>query len=159
GALLAFAYPDRIARQRLAEGGDYRLANGRAAQFGGAGALMEHEWLVSADLGCRQGQRDERIYPAAAPDPALFDSVLAEQVVSQEVLDWDEREGVLLAERQRRVGELALAREPLAELDEAARTRALVELVRRKGLELLPSTPELRQWQARVGLLRHVDIE
>lgn len=159
GALLAFAYPDRIARQRRAEGGDYRLANGRAAQFGEPDALMKHEWLVIADLGSRQGQREERIYLAADLDPALFDSVLAEQVGSQEVLDWDEREGVLRAERQRRVGELVLAREPLAELDEAARTRALVELVRRKGLELLPWTPELRQWQARVGLLRHLDIE
>ncbi len=29
GCLLAFAYPDRIARQRRAGGGDYRLANGR----------------------------------------------------------------------------------------------------------------------------------
>src|SRR5690606_18594754 len=32
-------------------------------------------------------------------------------------------------------------------------------LVRRKGLELLPWTPELRQWQARVALLRGLDIE
>src|SRR5690606_23854016 len=101
GALLAFAYPDRIARQRRAESGDYRLANGRAAQFGEADALMKHEWLVIADLGSRQGQREERIYLAADLDPALFDSVLAEQVGSQEVLDWDEREGVLRAERQR----------------------------------------------------------
>ena len=52
-----------------------------------------------------------------------------------------------------------LSREPLAALDEAARTRALVELVRRKGLELLPWTPELRQWQARVLLLRGLDLE
>ena len=159
GALLAFAYPDRVARQRRAEGGDYRLANGRAAQFGEPDALMKHEWLVIADLGSRQGQREERIYLAADLDPALFDSVLAEQVSVQEVLDWDEREGVLRAERQRRVGELVLSREPLAALDEAARTRALVELVRRKGLELLPWTPELRQWQARVLLLRGLDLE
>ncbi|EGH49352.1 ATP-dependent helicase HrpB, partial [Pseudomonas syringae pv. pisi str. 1704B] len=37
-------------------------------------------WLVIADLGSRQGQREERIYPAAEFEPALFDSVLAEQV-------------------------------------------------------------------------------
>jgi ATP-dependent helicase HrpB len=159
GALLAFAYPDRVARQRRAEGGDYRLANGRAAQFGEPDALMKHEWLVIADLGSRQGQREERIYLAADLDPALFDAVLAEQVSVQEMLDWDEREGVLRAERQRRVGELVLSREPLATLDEAARSRALVELVRRKGLELLPWTPELRQWQARVLLLRGLDLE
>src|SRR5690606_34082301 len=81
-----------------------------------------------------------------------------EQVSEQQVLDWDEREGLMRAERQRRIGALVLSREPLAALDEAARTRALVERVRRKGLELLPWTPELRQWQARVLLLRELDL-
>lgn len=159
GALLAFAYPDRVAHQRRAGGGDYRLANGRAAQFGEPDALMKHEWLVIADLGSRQGQREERIYLAAELDPTLFDSVLGELVSDQNVLNWDEREGVLRAERQRRIGELVLSREPLSGLDEAARVSALVELVRRKGLELLPWTPELRQWQARVMLLRGLDLD
>ncbi|EXF42814.1 ATP-dependent helicase HrpB [Pseudomonas sp. BAY1663] len=30
--------------------------------------------------------------------------------------------------------------------------------MRRKGLELLPWTPALRQWQARIGLLRQLDL-
>ncbi|MGE8394625.1 MAG: ATP-dependent helicase HrpB [Pseudomonas sp.] len=158
GALLALAYPDRVAQQRRAGGAEYRLANGRAALFGEADALMKHSWLVIADLGSRQGQREERIYLAADFDPALFDGVLAEQVRSLNILDWDERENVLRAERQRKVGELVLSREPLTGLDEDARAKALLELVRRKGLELLSWTPELRQWQARVALLRQLDL-
>lgn len=158
GALLALAYPDRVAQQRRAGGAEYRLANGRAALFAEADSLMKQAWLVIADLGSRQGQREERIYLAADFDPALFDSVLAEQVRVVDQLDWDEREGVLRAERQRKVGELILSREPLTGLDETARSQALVNLVRRKGLELLPWTPELRQWQARVALLRQLDF-
>ncbi|MBK5414851.1 ATP-dependent helicase HrpB [Pseudomonas sp. TH31] len=158
GALLALAYPDRVAQQRRAGGAEYRLANGRAALFAEADSLMKQPWLVIADLGSRQGQREERIYLAADFDPALFDSVLAEQVRCVDQLDWDEREGVLRAERQRKVGELILSREPLTGLDETARSQALVNLVRRKGLELLPWTPELRQWQARVALLRELDL-
>ena len=159
GALLAFAYPDRIARQRREGGGEYRLANGRAAQFAEADALMKHAWLVVADLGSRQGQREERIYLAAELEPALFDSVLTEQVSSQDLLEWDEREGVLRAERQRKVGDLVLSSEALPGLDAEARTTALLGLVRRKGLALLPWTPELRQWQARVMLLRGLDLQ
>jgi len=158
GALLALAYPDRVAQQRRAGGAEYRLANGRAALFGEPDALMKCPWLVIADLGSRQGQREERIYLAAEFDPALFDGVLAEQVRSVDILDWDERENVLRAERQRKVGELVLSREPLTGLDADARARALLELVRRKGLELLSWTPELRQWQARVALLRELDL-
>ena len=159
GCLLAFAYPDRIARQRRAGGAEYRLANGRAALFAEADALMKHEWLVIADLGSRQGQREERIYLAADLEPALFDAELAEQVRELDVLDWDEREGVLRAERQRKVGELVLDSRALPQLDEAARGRALLALVRRKGLELLAWTPELRQWQARIALLRRLDLQ
>ncbi|TLP54957.1 MULTISPECIES: ATP-dependent helicase HrpB [Pseudomonas] len=159
GALLALAYPDRVAQQRRAGGAEYRLANGRAALFGEADALMKQPWLVIADLGSRQGQREERIYLAAEFDPALFDEVLAEQVETLDLLDWDEREQVLRAERQRKVGELVLSREPLPGLDDEARARALLGLVRRKGLNLLNWTPELRQWQARVALLRQLDLD
>ncbi len=159
GALLALAYPDRVAQQRKAGGAEYRLANGRAALFAEPDALMKHAWLVIAELGSRQGQREERIYLAAEFDPALFDSVLSEQVTLFDQLDWDEREGVFRAERQRKAGELIISREPLKGLDDSARGQALLALVRRKGLELLPWTPELRQWQARVSLLRQLDLQ
>ncbi len=159
GALLALAYPDRVAQQRRAGGAEYRLANGRAALFGEVDALMKCPWLVIADLGSRQGQREERIYLAAEFDPALLEGVLAEQVERVDILDWDEREQVLRAERQVKVGELVLSREPLPRLDDEARARALLGLVRRKGLNLLTWTPELRQWQARVALLRQLDLE
>ncbi|AVD84959.1 ATP-dependent helicase HrpB [Pseudomonas sp. SWI6] len=158
GALLALAYPDRVAQQRREGGAEYRLANGRAALFAEVDALMKCPWLVIADLGSRQGQREERIYLAAEFDPALLDGVLAEQVDVLDILDWDERENVLRAERQRKVGELVLSREPLPGLDEEARTKALLGLVRRKGLNLLTWTPELRQWQARIALLRQLDL-
>ncbi|MGY8832202.1 MAG: ATP-dependent helicase HrpB, partial [Pseudomonadales bacterium] len=159
GALLAFAYPDRIARQRRAGGADYKLANGRAAQFGEPDALMKEPWLVVADLGSRQGQREERIYLAVALAPELFDTVLAEQVVRRDKIEWDEREGVLKAERQLCVGELVLSTDALPVLDEDARIKALSDLVRRRGLELLSWTPELRQWQARISLIRQLDLE
>ncbi|KAF0594613.1 ATP-dependent helicase HrpB [Pseudomonas aeruginosa] len=158
GCLLALAYPDRVAQQRRAGGGEYRLANGRAAIFTEPDALMKHSWLVVAELGSRQGQREERIYLATDLDPSLFENVLAEQVTVVDELDWDDRAGALVAERQRKVGELVLSREPLKELDADARSRALLGLVRKKGLELLPWTSELRQWQARVALLRELDM-
>ena len=158
GALLALAYPDRVAQQRRAGAAEYRLANGRAALFAEVDALMKCPWLVIADLGSRQGQREERIYLAAEFDPALLEGVLAEQVERVDILDWDEREQVLRAERQVKVGELVLSREPLPGLDDEAKAQALLGLVRRKGLNLLTWTPELRQWQARVALLRQLDL-
>lgn len=159
GCLLAFAYPDRIGQQRRASASEYRLSNGRAAVFSEPDALTKHEWLVVADLGSRQGQREERIYLASDLDPALFDDELADLVRSVDEVDWDEREGVLKAERQLKVWQLILSIKALPSLDEQTRSLALVNLVRRKGIELLPWNPDLRQWQARVDLLRQLDIQ
>ncbi|VVN94859.1 hypothetical protein PS720_02161 [Pseudomonas fluorescens] len=80
--------------------------------FADADALMKHGWLVVADRGSRQVQREERIYLAADLDASLFENVLADQVSQVDELDWDEREGVLRAERQRRIGELVLSATP-----------------------------------------------
>lgn len=159
GLLLAFAYPDRIAKQRQSGGVDYQLANGRAARLNDADPLRAYPWLVIAELSSQQGQREERIHRAAPLDPEFFSHQLAEQVQILDYLDWDEREGAFRAERQWRIGSLIWRTEPLNSLSEEARSQALVALVRRKGLELLPWTPELRQWQARIALLRQLDLE
>ena len=159
GLLLALAYPDRIAQQRRPGGAEYRLSNGRAALFAEPDGLMKHEWLAIAALGSRQGQREELIHLAAPLDMTLFETLLADQVTQVDELDWDEREGVMRAERQRRIGALILTREPLDTIDEQARTGALLRFVRRKGLNLLPWTTGIRQWQARIAFLRSLDLD
>lgn len=157
GLLLALAYPDRIAQQRAAGGQAYRLANGRAAQLLPFDPLSASAWLVVAETGNQQGRPDGNIYRAASLDPSFFNTLLAEQVQCSGQVDWDEREGVFRAERQWRVGSLIWRTEPLEHLSNQIKGQALLALVRRKGLALLPWTPELRQWQARVELLRTLE--
>ena len=54
---------------------------GFTPQYKGLEALWQQyrdQGLVIADLGSRQGQREERIYLAAEFDPGLLDNVLSE---------------------------------------------------------------------------------
>ncbi len=157
GVLLAMAYPDRIA-QRRAGGSEYRLANSRSAAFAEADALQKHEWLVIAALGGHAAQRNVRIFMAAALDAELIGRYLPELLKSADTLEWDARSETLIAERQQRLGALIFSRQPLPDLDPAERGRALCAVVRRQGLNLLPWTPALRQWQARVALLHRLDM-
>tara|TARA_R110000822_G_scaffold8704_30_gene34388 strand:+ start:9309 stop:11843 length:2535 start_codon:yes stop_codon:yes gene_type:complete len=157
GVLLAMAYPDRIA-QRRAGGSEYRLANSRSAAFAEADALQKHEWLVIAALGGHAAQRNVRIFMAAALDAELIGRYLPELLKSTDTLEWDARSETLIAERQQRLGALIFSRQPLPDLDPAERGRALCAVVRRQGLNLLPWTPALRQWQARVALLHRLDM-
>lgn len=73
------------------------------------------------------------------------------------MLDWDEREGVLRAERQRKVGELVL--DSRACRTGRGRTWSRAARSGAAQLELLAWTPELRQWQARIALLRGLDLQ
>src|SRR5690606_4483894 len=159
GLLLALAYPDRIAQRRGEQGADYRLANGRAAAFAQVDSLQQQPWLVIASLGGHADQRNARIFLAAALDPGWLTQYLPEMLHQEQTLEWDPRSEALVAERQQRIGTLVLRREPLADIDPAQRSRALCNVVRKQGLALLPWTPALRQWQARVLLLRQLHME
>ncbi len=63
GVLLAFAYPDRIARKRPGADNRYVLANGRGAQFAQPQTLSQREFIVAIDVDDRD--RDARITLAA----------------------------------------------------------------------------------------------
>jgi ATP-dependent helicase HrpB len=151
GALLATAYPDRIARRR--ENNVYLLANGRAATLEEGDPLNNCEWLAVAEVGGQVGKPRDRIWLAAPLNPRLFMDLLADWVETAERVEWDDQADRFVAERQRRIGALVMAREPLDEVPTRARHKALLELLSSRGLGLLPWTDELRQWQSRVNLL------
>ncbi len=159
GFLVACAWPERIARRREAGGTVYQLAGGRAAALGETDPLRAEIWLAVAHAGQVQGRPTDRIFLAAPLDPALFDDHLAHQVKSVENMQWDDRTERFVAERQRRVGRIVLAREPLDEVPDETRIAALADFLRRRGLDLLPWTDSLRQWRARVALLRRLEPE
>lgn len=159
GVLLALAYPDRLAQRRGERGSDYRLANGKAAGFTRPDSLQQSAWLVVGSLGGHTAQRSASIFLAAAVDLAQLERYAPELFRYIDTLEWDARSESLVAERQKCVGALVCSRETLAAIDPERRALALCEVVRRQGLSLLPWTPALRQWQARIVLLRTLDLQ
>ena len=158
GVLLASAWPDRIARVR--DGGDgtaYQLSNGRSATLPEDDDLRGREWLAVAEVGGEQGGVSDRIYSASALNPANFGEILSTLVREEEHVEWDYRNEKFVAERRLQVGQIRLRVEPLSEVSDVARRRALVGVVRRKGLDVLTWDPKLDQWRARVNLLYELE--
>jgi ATP-dependent helicase HrpB len=154
-ALIAVAYPDRIAQRR---GGEsiYRMSSGRAVQLREGDALQSAAWLAVAQAGGRAGNRNDTIFLAAPLDASLFEEQLAFMLKTYDSIVWQERR--LVAETQRRIGQLVLSSRPLQNITPALRQQAALELVQREGLAILPWNSETRQLQARVGLLRQLDL-
>ena len=152
GWLLASAYPDRIARARAPGSGRYQLSNGRGACFAEAQSLANSEFLVIADLDA--GQREARIFAAAPLTIEDIEQHFGDAIQDTVRVYWDEREQAVLPRRQRRLGELILSDAAARDPDPAQLALAMLEGIRGMGLEVLPWTAELRQWQARVLLSR-----
>jgi ATP-dependent helicase HrpB len=146
GRLIALAYPERIAQQRTGARERYKLASGRGVRLPSQDVLSNDPWLAVAHLDA--GSDEGRIFLAAPIDPRDVQSEL------RDVIAWDARTGMLMAQREQRIGELVLETKPLPNVPEETRARALCEAIRREGLEVLPWTDQMRQIQARAVSLR-----
>ena len=155
GILLAWAYPDRIGRAR-GEGGRYVLANGRGAHFGEPQALTKAEFIVAAELD--GADREARIFLAAPLTLVDLEEHFAAQIVDRAGIVWDDREHAIRARRERRLGALLLESTEIRHPDSQAVQDAVLTGLRQMGVASLPWTPDLRQWQARVSLMRHYAV-
>jgi ATP-dependent helicase HrpB len=151
GALLALAYPDRIAKNR-GTGGAFLLANGRGAYLDGISALARAPFLAVAEITGTAAQG--RIVLAAALTLAEIEAQFSDHIESRDEIAFDEASASLRARRLRRLGAIALAEQPIAVVPDETTARMLAQGIVRLGIERLPWTTALRQWRDRVVFLR-----
>ncbi len=152
GRLLAWAYPDRVARRRSTGRGTFLLANGRGAFLDPVEPLAGEAFVIAVELD--GNRRNARIYRAAACDPDILMTQFADQVQWAETVAWDPRRRVVAAQRDLKLGALTLRSEPLAAPDSDLLLAALLDGIRHQGLDCLPWTRALRSWQNRVCFLQ-----
>jgi ATP-dependent helicase HrpB len=153
GVLLAWAYPDRIARRRSGADNRFLLSSGRGARFLDAEPLAAADWIVAAHL---DGAREARIFLAAVITRAQLLEHHAELINEHTFVIWDDGEQAVQARRQQRLGELVVADEPWTDADTEAVQAALLAGIRRAGAGCLPWTEAARELQARIGFLRRL---
>jgi ATP-dependent helicase HrpB len=151
GALLALAYPDRLAKNRGA-GGAFLLANGRGAHLDEISALAREPFLAVAEIAGTAAQG--RIVLAAPLTLAEIEAQFDDRIDSRDEIAFDEASASLRARRLRRLGAIALAEQPIAVVPDETTARMLAQGIIRLSVERLPWTPALRQWRDRVLFLR-----
>lgn len=156
--LLAQAYPDRIASRR-GDGIDYRLSNGRAVRLNQGDALQKSNWLAVANSGGQHGQSSDRVFLAAALDGGLFNTALRDLTITEEVVAWDSKTDRMLCERQRRIGVLVIERKAMQNIPVEAKCRALIAMIRKQGLGMLPWNDGIKHWRQRLTFLRRAELE
>jgi ATP-dependent helicase HrpB len=156
-ALLALAYPDRVARRREEGDGRYLLASGPGASLPLDDGLAIHPYLAVAEMDPKG--RDGRIQLALPLAEADLRRVFAGHILTGERLYWDSERDAVTAREETRLGYLTLSTRPIQVSDQAQALDLLLGQVARRFDQALAWTQGARQVQARVALLRRLDPE
>jgi ATP-dependent helicase HrpB len=152
GALLALAYPDRIAKNRGGGQGAFLLANGRGAMLDPALALAREPFIVAADLSGTAQQA--RILLAAPITLSEIEARFSDRIAQRNEVTVDPATLSLRGRKAKKLGALALS-EQIAPVEPSAETAALLaSAIASAGLDRLPWSKHLRQWRDRVMFLR-----
>ena len=155
GPMIAFAYPDRIARRRGATRGRFVMRNGRGAALDASDALGDAEFLAIAAVDDRQPE--SRIFLAAPLSQADLEDHFGHQIAEERVVEWDERAERVSARRRVRLGALVLRDEPLRDVDPSEAATALARALTAAGVGALPWSDGARRLRQRLAFLHQND--
>jgi len=140
GLLLAYAYPERVAKAR-GSSGNFICANGKGVTLDEQDALAGGNFLVIADL--IQSKSVLRVRLAASIDITQIEQIFNEQIIEQKVAVFDDVSGKIIARMQTKFSALIL-RETVSTNTLSKENIAAMwcDLITRKGLGFL-------NWQAK----------
>ena len=150
GLLLAWAFPDRLARRRDAAG-HYLMRNGRGAILDTADPLAQAEWLVAAEL--QDDTADAKIRLAAPITREEVEEAFCSEFESRAITSWDKRTEAVQAVNRVCLGAIVIKEGGQAAPDPSDLRTALFEGIRQKGIGQLPWSKSARALQARICFL------
>ncbi|HEX2586408.1 MAG TPA: ATP-dependent helicase C-terminal domain-containing protein, partial [Steroidobacteraceae bacterium] len=146
GRLLSLAYPDRVARRT--DNNRYVLVNGRGASLEKSGTLGNAEFLAIASLDA--ADRDARIQLAAPITSQDLLELFAKQIQKLDRVEWDDREQIVIAQREIKLGQLTLESKTLHQAETALLLTAMLKGIQSMGLQSLPWSDAANALRARM---------
>ena len=152
---IALAFPDRVARRRDPSSEHYASIGGRGFRLDPASPLARSEWLAVAEVaGAASGAR---ILSAAAIGQAEVEALFADRITRFSEVRFDPATNAISATIGRRLGALRLSSAPDPAPPAEAVAAALLDAVRKHGLDLLPWPESAIALRARTFFSRAFD--
>lgn len=154
GALIALAYPDRIAKAR-GKPGEYVMANGRGAVIELQERLAKAPYLAIAEISGKAAAA--RILAAAQIDPDTIEILFPGSITEQEEVAFDRQSKALRGRSLRRYGALIMNERPIPVPPNKASALIFAKGIASLGIKTLPWSKALVQWRDRVMFLRKAE--
>lgn len=156
GALVALAYPERVAKRRDAKGENWISALGRGLRLDPLSPLAQAEWLAVADLqGAASGAR---ILSAAALTEAEVLDLFADRLETKTETRYDAANDRVEIRQRQRLGAIVLREASVAKADEAVLADALLSAVRQCGIAALPWSDAAIALRQRAAFAGHDEL-
>ncbi|MBR0826503.1 ATP-dependent helicase HrpB [Bradyrhizobium manausense] len=155
GVMLAYAFPDRVARNR--GNGSFVLANGRGAAVEQTSSLARAPYIAVAEMTGTAASG--RILLAAPIREAEIEQHFREHIETSDEIFFDRGAMALRARRKRILHAITLAEAPLTLTPSAETARVLADGLIAAGLDRLPWSKQAVQWRDRVMFLRKAEGE
>ena len=154
GAILALAYPDRVAKNRGA-GGAFLLANGRGGLVDQTSALAREPFIVVAELtGTANASRIVLAAPMALSE---IEQRFADKIEDRDAVTFDNATASLRARRTRRLGSIVLAEQIKQVSPDADTAHIFAQGLIAQGLGKLDWSKAALQLRTRVQFLRRAE--
>jgi len=155
GLMLAFAFPDRVARNR--GNGSFVLANGRGAAVEQTSALARAPYIAVGELTGTAA--NGRILLAAPISQAEIELHFADHIETADEISFDRGAMALRARRKRTLHAITLSEAPLALSPSLETAKIFADSLVAAGLDRLPWSKAAKQWRDRVMFLRKAEGE
>lgn len=132
GRLIAYAYPERIARSTNNIGG-FKLANGDMVSIERSDDMVAHSWIAIASLGGTK-EASGKVFLAA---PLNIKNLNNDFIKFHDNITWDSREGAVVMRRERRIGKLLIDSEPIHDVDKERVINIVCEAMKKDGLSMM----------------------
>jgi ATP-dependent helicase HrpB len=152
GALLAQAFPDRIARQREPGADRYLLANGKGARLSSRSAVRDLPYLVAVVMEDGKGG-EGLIHQASSITAEALRRDFGDGFIRRRLVEWDSRQGRVICLEEERLGELVITSRQVTPAGAEVQTALIDGLRSGAGLGALNWTSQSMQLRARVEFL------
>ena len=153
--MLAFAFPDRVAKNR--GNGSFVLANGRGAAVEQTSALARAPYIAVGELTGTAAAG--RILLAAPITEAEIEAQFADHIETSDEISFDRAALALRARRRKTLHAITLSEAPLTVSPSADTARIFADGLIAAGLDRLPWSKSAKQWRDRVMFLRKAEGE
>ena len=147
GALVAAAYPERIAKAQD-HNGNYRMANGGEVVLDAADPLTSFSWLAIATLHAGNGGRGRAFLAAPVSSQSLED-----YATWWDNITWIAHQGGVIAQKEMRIGTLVVRTKPLDNVPKEQLKGIICEAAKKEGKSMLSWTDKTAALQERVALV------